>query len=141
MGQPAGVDLGEVGHAFELLASTVERLSPEGSAGAPLSGLKTQLRKADPNFSEKRFGFGGFLQFVKAAVTRGMVEMAWNDDADDYLLTPVGDRPRLALAPAAPATDEATGTESGTAGGTTATGAPTDGDEPDRKSTRLNSSH
>ena len=103
---PAGKDLGEVGHAFELLATTVERLSPEGSAGAPLSGLKTQLRKADPNFSEKRFGFGGFLQFVKAAGARGMVEMAWNDDADDYLLTPVGDRPRLQLAPAPADTGE-----------------------------------
>jgi len=123
---PAGKDLGEVGHAFELLATTVERLSPEGSTGAPLSGLKTQLRKADPNFSEKRFGFGGFLQFVKAAGARGMVEMAWSDDADDYLLTPVGDRPRLQLAPAPTETGEAEPAAT-TAGGT---GAPVaEGDE------------
>lgn len=101
---PSDGNLGEVGHAFELLAATVERLAPEGSNGTPLSGLKTQLRRAQSEFSEKRFGFGGFLQFAKAAVARGIVAMEWNDDADDYLLTPVPGRPRLEPAPAAPTT-------------------------------------
>ena len=44
----------------------------EGRNGAPiLSGLKNRLRKRDPEFSEKTFGYGGFLQFVKAAQARG----------------------------------------------------------------------
>ena len=56
--------------------------------GAPqLSGLKNQLRKRLPDFSEKRFGYGGFLQFVKAAQTRGLVELTWNDEANDYVVT------------------------------------------------------
>ena len=47
--------------AFALFATTVRDL--EESAGAPpqLSGLKDQMRKRDPAFSEKRFGFNGFL--------------------------------------------------------------------------------
>src|SRR5207244_2552845 len=48
--------------AFALLRSVVERLTAR--SGPPhLSGLKNQLRKVLPDFSEKRFGYGGFLQF------------------------------------------------------------------------------
>ncbi len=98
---PSDNSLGEVGHAFELLADTVERLAPAGSSGTPLSGLKTQLRRVETEFSEKRFGFGGFLQFAKAAVARGLIAMEWNDDADDYLLTVVAGRPKVAPRPVA----------------------------------------
>jgi hypothetical protein len=72
--------------AFELLRSVVADLSASGGP-PPLSGLKDQLRNRDPEFSEKSFGFGGFLQFCKAARARGLIEMAWDDAADDYLLT------------------------------------------------------
>ena len=73
--------------AFALLRSVVDRLT--GKSGPPhLSGLKTQLRKVEPDFSEKRFGYGGFLQFVKAARARGLVEMEWDDEADDYIVRP-----------------------------------------------------
>jgi uncharacterized protein (TIGR00288 family) len=60
--------------AFALLRSVVDRL---GARSGPLhlSGLKTQLRKVEPDFSEKRFGYGGFLQFCKAARARGLIEM------------------------------------------------------------------
>jgi OST-HTH/LOTUS domain len=85
------------GAAFALLRSTVERLSKKG--GAPhLSGLKTQMRKEQPDFSEKKFGYGGFLQFAKAARARGFVEMDVDADADDYLLRP-------GSAPAVPASE------------------------------------
>ena len=71
--------------AFALLADVVGDL--ERDAGPPpLSGLKDQLRKRDPDFSEKEFGFGGFLQFVKAARTRGLVSMTWDEDVDDYVI-------------------------------------------------------
>ncbi|HZP28930.1 MAG TPA: NYN domain-containing protein [Acidimicrobiia bacterium] len=74
--------------AFELLRSTVERL---GRRGTPLylSGLKTQIRKNQGDFSEKRFGYGGFLQFCKAARARGLIEMDWDPDADDYVVRAV----------------------------------------------------
>jgi uncharacterized protein (TIGR00288 family) len=73
--------------AFALLRSVVEKLTAK--SGPPhLSGLKNQLRKVLPDFSEKRFGYGGFLQFCKAGRARGVIEMDWDDDADDYIVRP-----------------------------------------------------
>ena len=51
-----------------------------------LSGLKNQLRKREPGFSEKRYGFNTFLSFVKAARTRGLLVMDRDDVIDDYRL-------------------------------------------------------
>jgi uncharacterized protein (TIGR00288 family) len=76
--------MGEEG-AFDLLRSVVADLEKE-EGPPPLSGLKDKLRKREPGFSEKEFGFGGFLQFAKAARTRGLITMEWDDDADDYVL-------------------------------------------------------
>jgi uncharacterized protein (TIGR00288 family) len=76
--------------AFELLRSVVADLQAEQGA-PPLSGLKDQLRKRQPEFSEKSFGFGGFLQFCKAARTRGLIDMEWDDAADDYVLRAIAD--------------------------------------------------
>ena len=45
------------------------------------------MRKVQPGFTEKTFGYGGFLQFAKAAATQGVVTLAWDDEADDYVLT------------------------------------------------------
>ena len=74
--------------AFELLRTVVGEM--ESRNGAPiLSGLKNRLRKRDPEFSEKTFGYGGFLQFVKAAKARGLVELGWDDDAEDYVVKTV----------------------------------------------------
>jgi uncharacterized protein (TIGR00288 family) len=71
--------------AFTLLVDVVRDLTRSG--GPPqLSGLKTQLRKRVPEFSEKRYGFGSFLAFATAARTRGLVDMEWDDDRGDYLL-------------------------------------------------------
>jgi len=71
--------------AFEILVSVVKSI--EDKNGSPqLSGLKNQVRKASPGFSEKQFGFGGFLQFCKAAQARGLVELRWDDDANDYII-------------------------------------------------------
>jgi uncharacterized protein (TIGR00288 family) len=76
--------------AFELLRATVERLSAAKSGPPHLSGLKTQLRRTQPDFSEKKFGFGGFLQFAKAARARGLVDMEFDEQAEDYVLRPAG---------------------------------------------------
>lgn len=68
---------------FELLRSVVQ---DEGGSAA-LSGLKNAIRKKRPDFSEKALGYRGFLQFCKAAQSAGAVDLAWDDDADDYLVT------------------------------------------------------
>jgi hypothetical protein len=57
------------------------------NGAAALSGLKNQVRKVEPGFSEKKLGYRSFLQFSKAAATGGAVNLTWNPDADDYLLT------------------------------------------------------
>ncbi len=78
--------------AFETLHDVVAKLTAK--SGPPhLSGLKTQLRKVDPDFDEKRFGYGGFLQFCKAARARGLIEMEWNAEADDYVVRSVAADP------------------------------------------------
>lgn len=72
--------------AFALLKDVVAEL--EQRAGSPpLSGLKNELRKRQPDFSEKDFGYGGFLQFAKAAAAKGVVELEWDDAAEDYYLS------------------------------------------------------
>jgi uncharacterized protein (TIGR00288 family) len=72
--------------AFELLRSVVTKVEAEGRR-ALLTGLKTELRKRRPGFNERELGFGAFLQFCRAARARGVIEMAWDDAAGDYVLT------------------------------------------------------
>ncbi|MGH3602431.1 MAG: OST-HTH/LOTUS domain-containing protein, partial [Pseudonocardiaceae bacterium] len=71
--------------AFRLLGDVVRELSVS-DVPPQLSGLKNQLRKRLPDFSEKRYGFNSFLSFVKAARARNLIAMEWDDDAGDYLL-------------------------------------------------------
>jgi hypothetical protein len=54
---------------------------------AALSGLKNLIRRIRPGFSEKALGYRSFLQFCRAADTTGAIPLAWDDRADDYLLT------------------------------------------------------
>jgi hypothetical protein len=74
--------------AFATLGEVVRKLTAK--SGPPhLSGLKTQLRKAMPDFSEKKFGYGGFLQFARAARARGVIDLDFDADVDDYVVRPV----------------------------------------------------
>lgn len=73
--------------AFALLQEVVGELETSGQV--VLSGLKNQLMKRDSSFSQKRFGYSGFLQFVKAADARGLVSLNWSDELEDYVLTTV----------------------------------------------------
>jgi uncharacterized protein (TIGR00288 family) len=75
---------GQEERGLELLQRIVAEESASGPV--PLSGLKDRLRKADPGFSEKAYGYSGFLQFCKAAAARGMITMEWDDGAEEYLL-------------------------------------------------------
>ena len=74
---------GDREQAFALLRSVVVDLG----GMVALSGLKNKVRKVVPDFSEKKLGYRGFLQFCKAAATNGAVALHWNDDIDDYQLT------------------------------------------------------
>jgi uncharacterized protein (TIGR00288 family) len=71
--------------AFGLLHDVVAELAKDGEVH--LSGLKDEMRKRDPSFSEKKSGYSGFLQFIKAADARGFIDYDWSDAADGYVLT------------------------------------------------------
>ena len=76
-------DGGGENEAFALLVKVVSDLQKRN--GKPtLSGLKNQVRKRDTSFSEKKYGFSGFLQFCKAAATRGLIELEWDEALADY---------------------------------------------------------
>ncbi len=70
--------------AFGLLTSVVQDLAKKGPIA--LSGLKNQLRKKQPDFSEKMIGYGGFLQFCKAAARRGLIDLNWDEEVGDYTI-------------------------------------------------------
>jgi uncharacterized LabA/DUF88 family protein len=71
--------------AFDLLRDVVAELAAQGPV--PLSGLKNRVRKVRPDFSEKKYGYRGFLQFCRAAATQEYVALDWDDEAEDYLVS------------------------------------------------------
>ena len=78
--------------AFDLLVSVVVEAGGGGKGrkkGVAMSGLKTELRRRDEDFSERALGYNGFLQFCRAAAARDLITMAWDDNRGDYLLSPV----------------------------------------------------
>jgi len=77
---------GRDAEAFEVLHEVVAEIERNGGT-AMLSGLKNQLRKRQPTFNERRLGYSGFLQFVRAAHARGIVNLEWDDEAGDYELS------------------------------------------------------
>jgi uncharacterized protein (TIGR00288 family) len=75
--------------AFALLQQVVADLQREGEPPA-MSGLKNSMRKRQRGFSERRFGYSGFLQFVKAAHARGFVDYEWSEEDGDYKVSVSG---------------------------------------------------
>jgi len=75
---------GQEAKAFDLLRRVVGDTGK--GAPVPLSGLKDRMRKEEAGFSEKDFGYRGFLQFARAGAARGLLSMVWDDDAEDYLV-------------------------------------------------------
>ena len=77
---------GQEEEGFGMLLKAIDEAG--GGKAVPLSGLKDRIRRRNPGFSEKTYGFRGFLQFTKGAAARGLVEMAWSDESGDYLIEP-----------------------------------------------------
>ena len=70
--------------AFDLVKKIISEIGTDRTV--MLSGLKDQMRKRDPQFSEKQFGYSSFLQFMKAAETKGVVQLEWNEELGGYVL-------------------------------------------------------
>lgn len=67
---------------FQLLVDVVGKSGPQ-----PLSGMKDQLKKRQNDFNERRLGYSGFLRFVQAASARGVVDLQWDDESGDYIVS------------------------------------------------------
>ncbi len=78
--------MGGEAEAFALLRGVVADLQKRNGP-VVLSGLKNQVRKVQKDFSEKKYGYRGFLQFCRAAEREGIVTLDWSESADDYVLT------------------------------------------------------
>ena len=76
------------GEAFDLLVATIDAMKSDEPVA--LSGLKDEMRKANSSFSEKQYGYGGFLQFVKAASAKGVVEMDFDAESGSYSVSVAG---------------------------------------------------
>ncbi len=72
--------------AFALLEKIV--LSAPAGKPLPLSRLKDDMRKMDDSFSERSFGYSGFLQFVKAANAKGIVDLSFDEESGSYHVGP-----------------------------------------------------
>jgi uncharacterized LabA/DUF88 family protein len=72
--------------AFGVLRTVVAE-QRRGGGTVHLSGLKNKVRKVQPGFTEKSFGYGSFLQFVKAAATQGVITLEWDPEDEDYVLS------------------------------------------------------
>ncbi|MFT7645949.1 MAG: uncharacterized LabA/DUF88 family protein [Candidatus Poriferisodalaceae bacterium] len=47
----------------------------------PLAGLKTAMKKQDPEFSERRLGYRNFGAFVRSVEARNLIQLTGKDDA------------------------------------------------------------
>ncbi len=84
VGFPEGESAEE--EAFAMLRTVVQ--GQEGKPGpTTMSGLKHQLRKRLPDFTERRYGYSGFLQFCKAAQNRGFIQLEWSEETEDYVVS------------------------------------------------------
>ncbi len=80
--------------AFELLRTVV---SDNGSH--PLRGLKNEIRNRQADFSEKVFGYASFLQFCRAAESKGFIEMEVDNENETYTVRAPGSAEPPALEP------------------------------------------
>lgn len=78
-------EVGDRAEAFALLRRVVADVQAQDGR-VSLSGLKDQLRRSEPGFSEKKQGYRSFLQFCKAAQADGVVELDWDSTGREYVL-------------------------------------------------------
>ncbi len=73
--------------AFDLLRSVVADLESRGGPPQLCRASRTSCARCSRTSARRSSATGGFLQFVKAAETQGFVDLEWDDDAEDYVVT------------------------------------------------------
>lgn len=87
MGVPKKLDPSE---ALEKLRETVEALAEERGEGFALNNsmIKEALKRRDPGFNERAYGFKMFSQLLAEAAKRGLVRLEPNEKSGGYLVRP-----------------------------------------------------
>ena len=70
-----------------MLLEKIVLAAPKGQT-VPLSRLKDDMRKKDESFSARSLGYSGFLQFVRAANARGIVDLSFDEKSGSYNVGP-----------------------------------------------------
>ena len=86
-GQPKKLEPTE---ALEKLRETVEALAEERGEGYPLNNsmVKEALKRRDPGFNERAYGFKMFSQLLAEAAKLGYVRLEPNEKSGGYLVRP-----------------------------------------------------
>ncbi|MDB6138602.1 MAG: hypothetical protein JWO94_1674 [Verrucomicrobiaceae bacterium] len=86
-GVPKKLDPSE---ALEKLRETVEALAEERGEGFALNNsmIKEALKRRDPGFNERAYGFKMFSQLLAEAAKRGLVRLEPNEKSGGYLVRP-----------------------------------------------------
>lgn len=66
-----------------LLTDSLRKLGGRGR-WTQLGPLKSEMLRAEPGFDEKQLGFGSFLQLCRTAEAQGILELSWDERADEY---------------------------------------------------------
>lgn len=76
--------------AFELVISTLEALSQERDQTEPIWGsmIKQAIKRRNPGFNERAFGFRSFNELLEAAQKRGLLKLLPDEKSGGYIVQP-----------------------------------------------------
>jgi uncharacterized LabA/DUF88 family protein len=81
-----------VNDAFELLVATLEALSEERAEDERIWGsmIKQTIRRRNPGFNERAYGFRSFNELLVEAEKRGLIALQADEKSGGYMVGPVG---------------------------------------------------
>ena len=95
-GPPAAAGKGaDLGVAFELIVETLEDLTEERGGSEPIWGsmIKQAIKRRQPGFNERFYGFRSFNDMLSDAQKRGLLSLRPDEKSGGYTVR-VADRPR-----------------------------------------------
>ena len=95
-GPPASAGKGaDLGVAFELIVETLEDLTEERGGSEPIWGsmIKQAIKRRQPGFNERFYGFRSFNDMLSDAQKRGLLSLRADEKSGGYTVR-VADRPK-----------------------------------------------
>jgi len=77
--------------AFDMVVSTLDALSQERDATEPIWGsmIKQAIKRRNPGFNERAYGFRSFNELLEAAQKRGLLKLVPDEKSGGYIVRPV----------------------------------------------------